>query len=173
MCALTGQFRKPGNLTCEGPCGWCLERWCGFHRQAHTLGHTCTGTCICTMYEDEDGEKELVWNPECPVVGHTECNGSQEGFENDYLCSANARFSSQVCTIGHTCTGSCICTKWEYYPYYVDVNPGCPVAGHSAAVVSVDFSPDGKRFVSGSEDKFVRIWNTETGGKVSSHVCTG
>jgi len=37
----------------------------------HTLGHTCTGTCICTKNWDEDGEEVLAWNPECPVVGHT------------------------------------------------------------------------------------------------------
>ena len=75
--------------------------------------------------------------------GHTECKGSQDGFENDYLCGANARFSAQVCTIGHTCTGSCICTKSDRCPYLVDVNPECPVTGHSAAVVSVDVSPMG------------------------------
>ena len=29
------------------------------------LGHTCTGTCICTMEEDKEGVEKLVWNPEC------------------------------------------------------------------------------------------------------------
>ena len=72
----------------------------------HTLGHTCTGTCICTMGEDEDGDEELVWNPECPVAGHT------------------------------------------------------------AAVVSVDFSPNGNRVVSGSRDNLVKIWDTNTGAEV-------
>ena len=108
----------------------------------------------------------------CTLAGHTRCKGSQEGFENDYLCGANARFSAQVCTIGHTCTGSCICTKSDRYPYFIKMNPECPVAGHSDQVVSVDFSPDGKRFVSGSHDNLVKIWDTETGGEVSSHACT-
>jgi WD40 repeat protein len=76
----------------------------------HTLGHTCTGTCICTTEADSDGDEELVWNPECPV------------------------------------------------------------AGHSATVLSVDFSPDGKQFVSGSEDNFVKIWDVATGALVSSLV---
>ena len=44
------------------------------------------------------------------------------------------------------------------------------MAGHSAAVVSVDFSPDGKQFASGSDDQLVKIWNTETGAEVSSFV---
>ena len=35
--------------------------------------------------------------------------------------------------------------------------------GHSLAVTSVCFSPDGKRFVSGSEDKTLKIWDTQTG----------
>jgi len=103
------------------------------------------------------------------VAGHTKCKGSQEGFENDYLCGTNARFSAQVCTIGHTCTGSCICTKLGAYPY-LDVNPECPVAGHSAAVFSVDFSPDGNRVVSASNDTFVKIWDVATGALVSRFV---
>ncbi|KAE9385618.1 hypothetical protein BT96DRAFT_791075, partial [Gymnopus androsaceus JB14] len=35
--------------------------------------------------------------------------------------------------------------------------------GHADRVISVAFSPDGKRIVSGSDDKSVRIWNAETG----------
>ena len=127
----------------------------------HTIGHTCTGTCICSL----EGDEELVWNPECPAAGHTECKGSQEGFENDHLCGANARFSAQVCTIGHTCTGSCICTKTDD-----DLvrNPDCLVSGHSEEVISVAFSPDGKRLVSGSGDQLVKIWDAEAWAEVSS-----
>ncbi|KAI0046361.1 WD40 repeat-like protein [Auriscalpium vulgare] len=35
--------------------------------------------------------------------------------------------------------------------------------GHKGVVYSVAFSPDGSRFVSGSGDNTIRIWNTETG----------
>ena len=49
-------------------------------------------------------------------------------------------------------------------------DPECPVAGHSDAVVSVAFSPDGKQFASGSHDKLVKIWDTKTGVEVSSFV---
>ena len=103
------------------------------------------------------------------MAEHTACEGSQEGFENDYLCGTNARFSAQVCTIGHTCTGSCICSKSDRVPSGTR-NPECPVAGPSAVVVSIDFSPDGKLLVSGSRDKLVKIWDTETGAEVSSFV---
>jgi len=76
-----------------------------------------------------------------------------------------------VCTIGHTCTGSCICSK-DDHPYhpYLDVNPECPVVGHSRVVNSVALSPSGNRVVSGSDDKLVKIWDTETGALVSSFV---
>jgi len=36
-------------------------------------------------------------------------------------------------------------------------------AGHTAAVCSVAFSPDGRRFVAGGEDGTVRLWNVGTG----------
>ena len=42
--------------------------------------------------------------------------------------------------------------------------------GHSAKVVLVLFSADGKRIVSGSRDNLVKIWNAETGAEVSSSV---
>jgi WD40 repeat protein len=40
--------------------------------------------------------------------------------------------------------------------------------GHSSTVESVALSRDGKRAVSGSQDKLVKIWDTETGAEVSS-----
>ena len=73
-------------------------------------------------------------------------------------------------TLGHSCTGACICTMREVeFEGGKDLvwNPECPVAGHTAEVFSVDFSPDGKQLVSGSQDKLVKIWNTETGAEVS------
>jgi WD40 repeat protein len=37
------------------------------------------------------------------------------------------------------------------------------IMGHTSAVLSVSFSPDGKHVVSGSGDKTICIWDTETG----------
>jgi len=42
--------------------------------------------------------------------------------------------------------------------------------GHSDAVSCVDFSPNGNRVVSGSDDTFVKIWDVATGALVSSFV---
>jgi len=39
---------------------------------------------------------------------------------------------------------------------------------HSKRVLTLALSRDGKRAASGSEDKFVKIWNTESGAEVSS-----
>ena len=50
----------------------------------------------------------------------------------------------------------------------VAVNPQCPLSAHSAGVSLVAFSPDGTRVVSGSQDKTVKIWDTETGALVRS-----
>ena len=35
----------------------------------------------------------------------------------------------------------------------------CTLTGHSDAVLSVAFSPDGKQVVSGSHDSDLKIWN--------------
>ena len=37
-----------------------------------TLGHTCTGSCICSWAEDQHGRDRVRVNPECPVAGHSE-----------------------------------------------------------------------------------------------------
>lgn len=43
--------------------------------------------------------------------------------------------------------------------------------GHTDSVSSVNFSPDGKTVVSGSDDNTVRVWDTESGDQIS--VMTG
>jgi len=43
----------------------------------------------------------------------------------------------------------------------------CTLEGHSDILLSVAFSPNGTRIVSGSDDELVKIWDTETGAEVS------
>jgi len=50
-------------------------------------------------------------------------------------------------------------------------NPECPVAQHTGWVNSVDFSPDGKHVVSGSDDTLAKIWDVATGALVSEQLC--
>ena len=40
--------------------------------------------------------------------------------------------------------------------------------GHTGYVVSVAFSPDGKRILTGSDDKTARVWDAENGQEILS-----
>ena len=55
--------------------------------------------------------------------------------------------------------GSEVTVRWQVFT----------LTGHSDGVISVTFSPDGKRIVSGSDDNLVKIWDAATGAEVSSH----
>ena len=44
----------------------------------------------------------------------------------------------------------------------------CTFRGHTDAIASVAFSPDGKRLATASVDKTVRVWEVATGNEVLS-----
>ena len=62
---------------------------------------------------------------------------------------------------------SCLCWKWSEATVRWQV---LTLLGHSDSVYTVAISADGKRIVSGSTDKLVKIWDAATGVQVSSFV---
>ena len=71
----------------------------------------------------------------------------------------------------HNGRNSCIC-KLEYGEYgEVTLNPKCTLTGHLGEVTSVAYSPDGKHIVSGSADKTVKVWDSQTGKEVNVLFC--
>ena len=59
-------------------------------------------------------------------------------------------------------SGECMCSLEMCLP------PLCLLAGHSYAVTSVAFSPDGNRIVSGSRDESVKVWDAVSGAEVTT-----
>jgi len=47
----------------------------------------------------------------------------------------------------------------------------CTLTGHSGSVSSVAYSPDGKHIASGSGDRTVKVWDSQTGKEVRVLVC--
>ena len=69
--------------------------------------------------------------------------------------------------MGHNGEGICICKPRPGSPDSACVvDPACTAVGHERTVASVAFSSDGKRIVSWSRDKMVKIWDAGTGAQV-------
>ncbi|CAL8370359.1 unnamed protein product [Boreogadus saida] len=64
-------------------------------------------------------------------------------------------------------TPRCVCGTWSQR---VCIHT---LTRHQEPVYSVAFSPDGRHLASGSFDKCVHIWNTQTGALVHSYRGTG
>jgi len=47
----------------------------------------------------------------------------------------------------------------------------CTLKGHSGSVLSAAYSPDGKHIVTGSADKTVKVWDSQTGKEVNVLFC--
>jgi len=136
----------------------------------HTIGHTRTGTCICT-----GGERRV--NPACPAAGHSKAvtavaisprgdrvvSGSQDKRIKIWHAHSGAEVWSSAC---HDGRNGCVCemrNQFDWDDVVGRFEEGCPVVGHAGAVTSVAFSPDGTHIVTGSEDTLIKIWHVETG----------
>jgi hypothetical protein len=115
-------------------------------------------------------------NPKCPVSGHSSYVRSvcfspdgkhiASGSHDETVKIWNASTGKLQSTLrGHDGKDGCICKHNEYGRILFD--PECPVSGHDGDVMSVCFSPDGKKIASGAQDK-VRIWDAATGAAVGS-----
>jgi WD40 repeat protein len=139
------------------------------------------------MKEDE----EIVWNPECPVAGHTgEVRSVDFSPDGKHFVSGsvdklikiwNTEAGTEVIIFARLreC-GVVIRMSSAVFPSRFCLGSGLEImmcgrqvrtlTGHSRPVRSVAFSPNGNRVVSGSDDKLVKIWDTETGAEVGSFV---
>ncbi|KAJ1477259.1 WD40-repeat-containing domain protein [Baffinella frigidus] len=113
--------------------------------QVRTIGHTGSGSCICT---GKDGEVNAI-DSTCNVAGHAGWVDSVT-WSPDGKCIVSGS-TDKLRKIWDAATGAEVCT----------------LTGHSGWVWSTSFSPDGKHIVSGAADRLVKLWDAETGAEVS------
>ena len=124
--------------------GECKHTLKGHSDSVMSVGYSPDGKRIVSghgtrAYGSEDGRMQHV------LHGHSDrlVGGLQPGREADRL---------RVRRLEHTDLGC------------KDGRRQAHAEGHSDSVMSVGYSPDGKRIVSGSWDKSIRIWDAETDG---------
>ena len=73
----------------------------------------------------------------------------------------------------HDCRNGCICSKKNEGKWNEEIilHPQCTLTGHSGNVYSAAYSPDGKHIVSGSADRTVKVWDSQTGKEVNVLFC--
>ena len=107
--------------------------------------------CTCKHDAGKYG-RDYEANPECPVT----VDAGKYGVRS-------VSFSPKDNVIAAGCSNGKI--------HLVDAVAGevkSSLSGHDARVLSVCFSPDGKKIASGARDKTVRIWDAATGAPVGS-----
>ncbi|KIJ52093.1 hypothetical protein M422DRAFT_147187, partial [Sphaerobolus stellatus SS14] len=76
-------------------------------------------------------------------------------------------FKSSISCVTFSPGGQSIAAAVDHNLYILNATSGKPavepLTGHTSYVISVAFSPDGQRIVSGSYDKTIRIWDAQTG----------
>jgi len=65
-------------------------------------------------------------------------------------------------------TGGLDLRRFEWFYWDRQARSAVTLKGHAGAVHSVAFSPDGKRIVSGSGDRTVKVWDAGTGQEIRS-----
>jgi eukaryotic-like serine/threonine-protein kinase len=94
--------------------------------------------------EKERAEKELYVNHLVCALREWETNSTPAAWQHLNACRADLR-------------------GWEHdYLYTLFTKNQRTFVGHTGGVLSVAFSPDGKRIVSGSGDKTLKVWDAKT-----------
>ena len=124
---------------------------------------------VCTL----TGHKYTVRTVAFSRDGKRIVSGSYDKLVKIWNAAIDTEVSSFVPVLGEVTVAFCLgltrvkCWRWSEMRILWQVYT---LTGHQESVSAVAFSPDGKRILTGSRDKLVKIWNAETGAEVSSFV---
>ena len=131
---------------------------------APLLGHT-DAVCVGGVLAGRQASGERVGRQECAAVGCRERAADRRAAARPHGLRSCRWRSRRTASVWRARRDDKSVRLWDAES---GRQIGAPLLGHTDEVMSVAFSPDGKRLASASDDKSVRLWDAESGRPIGA-----